>query len=206
MPLALAREEPRRRAYTAQEYIALAVPLAALLAIQASGAAAVALLRYDRAAIAAGQVWRLWTGNLVHANPRHLLMNAAAFALLWTLFVRDAPLRCWLAVSFGAATTIAACLWFLEPNIAWYVGLSGVLHGIWAAASAWAWRRERRFALLTLALLAAKLVAEQVGGPLTATLDAGMTVVVDAHAAGAAAGFVVAIILGNRSRATEAEA
>src|SRR5690606_26595278 len=36
----------------------------------------------DRAALGAGQWWRLWSGHLVHLDARHAAANLAALALL----------------------------------------------------------------------------------------------------------------------------
>ena len=48
-------------------------------------------LRYDRAAILHGEVWRLVTGNFVHLGPGHLLEDMAGALLLWLLFEDALP-------------------------------------------------------------------------------------------------------------------
>lgn len=183
-----------------REYVALGVLLVILAAVEVGGTGAAAALRYDRAGLAQGELWRVWTAHLVHASPRHLVMNAAALMCLWALSVRDAPIRYWLAVIFTAAGAVAVGLWFIDPEISWYVGLSGVLHGIWAADAVRVWRRERGFAMLMLSLLTAKIIAEQTSGPLTRSLGVDIPVVVDAHAFGALGGLAVALSIGNRLR------
>jgi rhomboid family GlyGly-CTERM serine protease len=176
--------------------LAALVAVAALLALPVlGGAAAVAALRYERAAIADGQWWRLLSCHLVHFDVRHLALNLAGLGLLWWLFVADARPRDWLGVVLAAALTVGGGLYVLEPGVAWYLGLSGVLHGVWAAAALFAWRRWPLEALVTGALLAAKLVAERALGPLSGAVDAALPVIVAAHLYGALGGLAAAVAL-----------
>jgi rhomboid family GlyGly-CTERM serine protease len=176
--------------------LAALLAVAALLALPTlAGSGAVARLRYERAAIAAGQWWRLLSGHLVHHDLRHLALNLAGLGLLWWLFAADARLREWLVVALAAALAVGAGLYVLEPAVGWYLGLSGVLHGGWAAAAAFAWRRSRFEALATAALLAAKLAAERWLGPLSGALDAALPVIVAAHLYGALGGVAAAAAL-----------
>lgn len=154
-------------------------------------------LRYDRVAIGAGEVWRLLTGHLVHLTPSHLAVNVAGLALVALLVGRQLPLRAWgialLACSLGAS----AGLWWLSPDVRWYVGLSGVLHGLLVAGAARAAQRgpERVFHALVLAVVGAKLGWEQLVGALPGTSRlAGGSVIVDAHLFGAAGGLAVAVV------------
>src|SRR5438876_6738088 len=50
------------------------------------------LLRYDRAALAAGQWWRLVTAHVVHLDVRHTLLNELGLSLVVALFYRDESL------------------------------------------------------------------------------------------------------------------
>jgi rhomboid family GlyGly-CTERM serine protease len=167
--------------------------LGALHAIPGSPAA----WRYERAAVAAGEPWRLATAHLVHYDLAHLALNLAGLALLWWLFARDARPAQWAAVAVASALTVAAGLWFLRPDLAWYLGASGVLHGAWAAAGVAARRRWRLEGDVTLALLAAKLGWEQWRGPLSQGVES-LPVIVDAHLYGAFGGLVVALALFRR--------
>ncbi len=178
------------------------VAAAALLALPGlAGPVATGALRYERAAIAAGQWWRLVTCHLVHFDARHLALNLAGLGLLWWLYVADARPRDWLVVVLAAALAVGGGLYVLEPDIGWYLGLSGVLHGAWAAAAVFAWRRWPLEALVTGALLAAKLAAERIAGPLSGALDAALPVVVVAHLYGALGGLAAAVAL-RRPRAS----
>jgi len=47
------------------------------------------LLMWDRAAIDAGQWWRLLTAHLVHLDVRHLLLNIFGLLLIVEIFVSN---------------------------------------------------------------------------------------------------------------------
>lgn len=184
------------RAWAGSERLgALLLAVALLVAL---GAAPVEALRYERAAIAAGAWWRLLTCHLAHHDARHLALNLAGLALLWGLYAGAARPRDWGIVALAAALTIGLGLYFLAPEVRWYLGLSGVLHGGWAAAPVFLWRRARAEALASGALLALKLALEAWSGPLTTALDPSLPVIVAAHRLGALGGLAAALALGVR--------
>ena len=80
---------------------ALAAGCAALLLLALTGESGRRLLRYDRAALAAGEAWRLVTAHLVHLDLRHALLNCLGLALMWALFARDYSPRQWLVIDGG---------------------------------------------------------------------------------------------------------
>jgi rhomboid family GlyGly-CTERM serine protease len=146
-----------------------------------------AALRYDRAALAAGEWWRLISAHVVHLGARHALLNAAAAGVLVLLFGAALSRWDWALTVVLSMLVLDAGLWFLSPRIEWYVGASGVLHGVIAAGALALLRlRDWRGALL-LALLVGKLLFEQLtAGDLG--FVAGLPVVVDAHLYGASGG------------------
>lgn len=165
--------------------LALAGACAALLLLALTGEGGRQLLRYDRGALAAGEAWRLVTAHLVHLDLRHTLLNCLGLALMWALFARDYSARQWLLIVVASMVAIDAGLWLCDSTVEWYVGSSGVLHGIMAAGTLAQLRRGERTGWVLLAFLAAKLAYEHwVGGlPL-----AGSAVVVDAHLFGVVGG------------------
>jgi rhomboid family GlyGly-CTERM serine protease len=181
----------------------LIAALAVLL--YAAGPATVEVLRYERAAILAGQAWRLATGHLVHADAPHLGWNLAGLALVWFLFARDYSRRQWLAVLL--ASTLAIDLGFLlfEPGLAWYVGFSGVLHGCMAAGLL-AWLAAGRDLLggVVAALFVAKLTWEHLLGPLPFTAGTiSLPVIYEAHSYGAVGGALAGAVVLRRRRRTD---
>jgi len=157
-------------------------------------------LRFDRSALAAGEWWRALTGNLVHASGRHLLLNLAGLALVALLFPGEYSRGRWSLIALASALVIAVGLYWFSPEVAWYVGMSGVLHGLLAAgAIAW-WRgRFRGMAALLAGILVVKLVAEQSFGPMGWSGD--LKVIVDAHLYGAAGGAIAGLLLTQLRRA-----
>jgi rhomboid family GlyGly-CTERM serine protease len=177
----------------------------ALLAVSAllilptlAGERARSLLRYDRAALAGGQWWRLASAHVVHLDVRHALLNSLGLALMWALFARDYSFRAWLTIVLGAMAAIDAGLWFADSTVLWYVGSSGVLHGVMAAGSVAHVRAGERDGWILMALLVLKIAYEQFFGALP--LSGSNPVLVDAHLYGVLGGAAVAAFLGAPNR------
>jgi rhomboid family GlyGly-CTERM serine protease len=180
---------------------ALLAGLAVLAALACGGPQLTGLLRYERTAIAQGEWWRLVSGHWVHLGPRHLLPDAAGLVLLWALYARELRPGSWLLVLACATAAIDAGLWWGQGAVQWYVGISGLLHGAWAAGSAAVALQGRREGWLMLAILAVKLVVEHYAG--ASLFTGGFPVVSAAHAFGAlgALAAVAALTLARLARA-----
>ena len=170
-----------------------------VLGLAAMGEPARAALRYERSGLADGDWWRLIGAHLVHLGWRHALLDLTGVALAGWLFGRlYGPLR-WLWIVMLSAAAVDAGLWWLTPGLEWYVGLSGVLHGVVIAAGVALARMGERGGWLLLAAIALKLGVEQWLGPLWLTAaTAGGPVVVDAHLYGACGGLLAALAPGPR--------
>lgn len=174
---------------------ALAAVAFLLAVLEAGGDPVRHALRYEREGLAAGELWRALTAHLVHLGPRHLVPNLAGLALLWFLYARDARPREWLAVALVAAVAVSAGLWLGAPEVGWYVGASGVLHGLWAAAALANVRRRPLEAGVAGLLLAGKLALEAWRGPAAAPFGGALPVVEVAHLYGAVGGALAALVL-----------
>jgi rhomboid family GlyGly-CTERM serine protease len=104
------------------------------------------LLIYDRSAIAHGELWRLVTGNLVHYSAAHLGYDLMALLVAGTM-IETSGYRNYPVLCFAAAALIGMVLYWSEPAMLYYAGLSGVataaivylcLHGL-TEKSAWRW-------------------------------------------------------------------
>lgn len=104
------------------------------------------VLIYDRSAIAQGELWRLVTGNLVHYSAAHLGYDLLALLVAGTM-IEMSGYRHYPALCLAAATCIGMVLYWAEPAMLYYAGLSGVataaivylcLHGL-TEKGAWRW-------------------------------------------------------------------
>ncbi len=114
---------------------------AALYAVQTFGGENVYAVGYFTGGLAAdGDWWRVVTGNLLHANALHLILNLLGLLAIGSLVERalgTAATMCVMASS-GLASMAASALWSPLP----VVGVSGIVFGL-LAALAWL---ELRFA------------------------------------------------------------
>jgi rhomboid family GlyGly-CTERM serine protease len=156
-----------------------------------SGDAGMEWLRFDRGAIATGELWRLLSGHLTHLGWAHFALNSAGLILVWYLVgTAYSPLR-WLLIAAVAIATIDMGFWFLNPELTWYVGLSGLLHALLAAGILARLSERNAETVILAALIIAKLAWEQFNGPLPGSeASSGGHVIVDAHLYGAAGGLL----------------
>ena len=150
-----------------------------LLALQATGEAPRLLLRYERDALLHGELWRLFTAHLVHLGWAHALLNACGLLLCaWIAPARFVARRL-VCDGLLLGGCVALLLLLFSPQVAHYVGLSGVLYGLFVLALAPPAFRGDRIARLGLAtvlgwmawqLIAGPSAAEerQIGGPIIA--------------------------------------
>lgn len=118
-------------------------------------------LRYDREAIVAGEVWRLISGHLVHLNIWHMAMNLTGFVLC-AFFFNDLLNRKILWLWFlPSSLLVSAAFYLLDERLHWYVGLSGILHGLFLLCLIVGWRGNRALHSLVIALVIGRLVWEQ---------------------------------------------
>ena len=175
-------------------YLHCALAVTALVCLGFFGDTLNPALEYNRAAVASGQWWRLLSAHLVHLNIVHSALNILGIVLC--LLVFGAP-----RASFSGLLTLLAVslftslgLWFLSPEVEYYLGFSGVLHGILAyALTSTVNRPWHAFGLLSVAI---KLAYEQLRhfNPLYLQSSIGDAVVVDAHFYGALSGALLACV------------
>jgi rhomboid family GlyGly-CTERM serine protease len=174
-------------------WLSLAVIALISLALSFTGEQGRLWLRFDRGGLAAGELWRLVTGHLVHLSTVHAIWNLAALALLGALLGDCCRLAQWARIVVAAMLAIDAGLFWLSPGVEWYVGLSGVLHGIALAGAVLLAVQGSRVGLVLALGVVGKVVAEQWLGPLDVTASSiGGSVIVDAHLYGAVGGAAAA--------------
>lgn len=152
------------------------------------------LLEFNRTAIADGQWWRLLGGQWVHYGFYHLAMNSAALALCGYVLLRQLALPYYLLLLLCCLITVGLGLYWLNPKLEYYAGLSGALHGLLVAGLFDHLKQKSWVSVAALILVALKLIQEQ-----SANFDAShpllpVPVAVDAHLYGALAGLIWGLI------------
>lgn len=184
------------------------VPLTIIIisfTMELSGQTGSLWFRYDRDGVMAGEIWRLITGHFVHLGWKHFAMNIAGLILIWVLFGRLMPATKWTACIIINALFISVGFIIFNNNLHWYVGLSGVLHGMFVCGAIASIALGYRTEALLLLLLIGKLIWEQMQGAFPGSASfAGGDVVVDAHLYGAIIGAICAVFL-VRKQAAPAE-
>jgi len=158
-----------------------------------------AWLRYDRLAIGNGEYWRLLSGHITHMGVSHLTLNIAGLYLVWMLVGSRLSIAGWIWILSAGVAGIDAGFWFLDKNLVWYVGLSGLLHTLLVAgaiAGIWKLRGE---SLAILLIVVGKIAYEQIAGPMPGSeMSSGGPVVVNAHLYGALAGLICGMAIWRR--------
>ena len=154
------------------------------------------LLRFDRVAIYAGELWRLITGHFVHLGAYHALMNILGLILIRLIFPTDLTNKNLPIAMLFIALSSSLALLICSPQLDWYLGFSGVLHGLFAFCIALHLRPGISLDWLILGALVVKLSYEQLPA-----YDANYLmdyihapVAVDAHLYGALAGMIWAVL------------
>lgn len=162
------------------------------------------LLRFDRPSINQGEIWRMFTGHFVHLGAYHALMNIIGLILIWSMFPAALDNRNLPKATLFIALSISVALWIFSPQLEWYSGFSGVLHGLLAFGIVLHLRRGMSIYWLALVALMCKVIHEQLPG-----YDASYLmnyihapVAVDAHIYGTLAGLIWGVFV--RYRATPA--
>lgn len=188
-----------------------AIPWLALAATALSGALSSGSLALQSHcaltddALARFEIWRLWTGHLVHFGAAHLRGDLLAF-LLWAALLEAESRAVLWRVLLGVTPLLSLAILFGYPTLAEYRGLSGldcslvvalmVLRGV-------ASHKLRGLGWLCLGGFGAKCGYELLSGQalLAPDLGRGVTLLPAAHLLGAVGG--VLVTLGLRRRAQQ---
>ena len=153
-------------------------------------------LRYDRVWIGQGEVWRFLSGHFAHLSWSHLALNGAGLLLVWFLIGQAYTFSTWIQITLITIATIDVAFWTLNPELYWYVGMSGLLHGLLVAGIIPRLRTLDVETGILLLLLIAKIGYEQFNGPVPGSeTTSGGPVVVDAHLYGALGGVLGALLV-----------
>ncbi len=128
-------------------------------------------LIFQPAAVVAGEWWRLLTHPFVHVTWYHLLLDGAAFLLLYESLIEPKRLRR-LSYIVGGVSGSLLSSWATVPAISsgGLCGLSGVAHGLMAVSAVEMLSgrpresAEWRLGLVTLAAVLGKAALEAITG------------------------------------------
>lgn len=152
-------------------------------------------LVFDRTDIENGQWWRIFTGHFDHTNLNHLLLNLAGLIMLWALHGDHYRHGLFAAVFLVSAIATSLGIYYFDPDMNRYVGLSGVLHGVFVFGAIADIRTGEKTGYLLLIGIIAKIIYEQVEGASEDMVDLiGASVAIDAHLFGAIGGLIAGLI------------
>jgi rhomboid family GlyGly-CTERM serine protease len=171
--------------------------------IFAFGEHAAGALQCDRAAIMAGQWYRLVTAHWTHWSGDHLLWDVLTFALLGYVCEKRNAAK-FLATVFASAIVVSLANLALLPTMQTYRGFSGIDSALFALLAVSVARESltpRRWRVATVALsflaaFVAKVAIEMFTGQ-TIFVDSaasGFSPVPMAHVVGATVGGVIALV------------
>jgi rhomboid family GlyGly-CTERM serine protease len=150
------------------------------------------LFAYDRNQLNDFQWWRLITGHFLHTNTTHLLLNTAGLALLWALHGHYYKMPRYLIIFLVLCLGTAIGLYFFDQQMQWYVGLSGVLHGLFIIGAYFDIQNSFKSGWLMLIGVWLKVIHEQIFGASEEVAELiAANVAVDAHLFGTITGSII---------------
>lgn len=122
-------------------------------------------LIYDRAEVGQGQYWRVWTGHWVHFGWPHFVADAGLFFIMGWLLERSHPWFSRLALVLMPPFIIAVLYWF-DPTMERYGGLSAINLGLLLFQALQGWQRDWRdwFWPAVLAIYVGEVIFEALSG------------------------------------------
>jgi rhomboid family GlyGly-CTERM serine protease len=146
-------------------------------------------LIYQRDLIGNGEYFRLITGHLFHTNTNHLLMNLAGLLLLWSLHGHYYQVKTFFLFFIFSALITSVGIYFSSPTMLTYVGLSGVLHGLFVWGTCQDIKCGLKSGYVLLIGITVKIAHEQIYGASDNIIQLiNANVAIDAHLWGAISG------------------
>jgi len=152
-------------------------------------------LVYQRELISQGEVWRLLTGHLLHTNGFHLLLNLAALVMLWALHGRFYSVQNYSVLFLFCSIATSVGIYLNTPSLIEYVGLSGVLHGVFVFGAIMDILSKDKTGYLLFIGVWLKIAHEQIYGASSDVSDLiEASVAIDAHLWGAMGGLLFSVL------------
>jgi len=149
---------------------------------------------FSRERIISGEIWRIWSGQLVHSNYSHLLMNASGFVILLIIYKNTfSNIQLLIRIAY-LSSCIGLGLYIFNPEIQLYAGLSGIIYGLFTIAAIQAYFQNKHLLAYPIFIaISGKIFWENVDGSINNTSSS----IINAHVASDAHlyGYISALIL-----------
>ena len=163
-------------------------------------------LAFDRGKIQSLELWRLLSGNFLHTNFSHLILNALGLSLLWALHGQYFTTKAYLIIFLLLSLACTLGIYIFAERLSWYVGLSGTLHGLFVLGAFKDIQTGLKSGWLLLIGVWAKIAHEQwYGASEDVAQLIGANVAIEAHLFGALSGMLLILyylLPGNRDSVT----
>ncbi|HIP75908.1 MAG TPA: rhombosortase, partial [Psychromonas hadalis] len=172
-------------------YVEASIVIFICLLIEAAQPQASDVLAYHYNAIFNFEWWRLITSTFCHTNFNHLAMNIAGLVVVLLLFpTAFLDLKLWHLILFSSLF-ISFSLLIFTPSLIWYVGLSGVLHGLFTYGVMFDIKNKDKWGRILGLGIAGKIIIEQTfGSPISTAELIAAPVAINAHLYGAISGIL----------------
>lgn len=158
-------------------------------------------LEFNRKNLINGEYWRLITAHFTHTTIGHLLANLAASLLIYFLVLNQLSLMSIILSLLINSLTISAYLFYFQPELQWYTGLSGLLHALIVIGCFFAAGQKQPYYWTGAVLVWLKVTIEQYQSPTGYFNDQfDIYVITAAHFAGALSGTVYGGVLFSLTR------
>lgn len=175
--------------------------IALVLLLGLGGETVRSALRYDSVAIGNGQWWRLLSANFVHLGWWHLFLNELGLLVLVLLCPERLAWAVWARRVLLLGLGMCLGLYFFVPDVRWYVGMSGLIHGLFVLGLGRQVVQKDLIAAGCLAYLIGKIGWEMFAGvPVSDEAAIGGTVLVESHLYGALSALVYGLVFGAFTR------
>jgi len=148
---------------------------------------------FNKTDVCAGEIWRLFTGQLIHNNFDHLFWDVFAFIVLGSTI--EIACRKKFILSF-LLSSISVCIWMfvVEKGYVVYYGLSGLLNGLLVMAVFAKWAETKNKWFLTILPAAAIKMLYEMATKNVFFIDPSIATIPGTHLAGFLMGMILVII------------
>lgn len=148
---------------------------------------------FTSSSILSGEIWRIITGQLLHTNFNHVLLNLAGIILIWALHGKYYNSKHYILAVLTSLVLVGLGLLCLTPYNN-YAGLSGILHSLIVYGGFIDIKKGDKTGWLLLLGVLAKVFYENIIGPSKYTQDLiDASVAVEAHLIGCIVGVLMGL-------------